>query len=401
MIDFEIPAEVVALRERVRAYVQEVAIPAEARDVSDHGLSDDLRAELQDEARRRGIFTPQVSTALGGLGLDHRGSAVILEEAGYSVLGPQGLHCAAPDEGNIHMLDVIARGEQRERYLEPLARGEVRSCFAMTEPAPGAGSDPSMLRTRATRVDGGWRIDGHKWFITGADGAAFAICMALADEGATMFLIDVDNPGWRIERLIEATDAAFPGGHAEVFLDDCRVGGDAVLGAVGEGFGYAQVRLAPARLTHCMRWLGAARRAHDIALDRANEREAFGHKLGELGMVQERLAESVTDIEVSRLLIWRCAWALDRGEPARHESSLAKAFVGEAVWRVVDRSVQICGSLGVSGDLVLARLMNETRPFRIYDGSTETHRWAIARRELRRRAAATGPGSPPPRSELG
>jgi acyl-CoA dehydrogenase len=386
VIDFEVPAEVAELRERVRGFVATVAIPAEARDLSAHGLDEGLRAELQEAAREWGVFAPQASVELGGLGLDHRATAVILEESGYSLLGPQAMNCAAPDEGNIHMLDVIASPGQRERYLVPLAAGEVRSCFSMTEPAPGAGSDPSMLRTRAERVDGGWSITGRKWFITGAEGAAFTICMAMAEEGATMFLVDAENPGFRIERIIDATDRCFPGGHAEVAFEDCRVGDDAVLGAVGEGFRYAQVRLAPARLTHCERWLGAARRALDIALDRANEREAFGQKLGDLGMVQAKIAESVIDIEASRALIWRCAWALDQGEPAKHESSVAKAFVGEAAFRVVDRAIQVCGALGISGDTPLARLMDEMRPFRIYDGPTETHLWSIARRTLRARA---------------
>jgi acyl-CoA dehydrogenase len=265
----------------------------------------------------------------------------------------------------------------------PLTAGEVRSCFAMTEPAPGAGSDPSMLRTRAERVDGGWSISGEKWFITGADGAAFTICMALADEGATMFLIDAANPGWHVTRTIDAMDASFAGGHCEVTFDDCRVDDDAVLGEVGEGFRYAQVRLAPARLTHCMRWLGIARRAQDIAIARAAEREAFGSRLAELGMIQERIALSEIDIETSRALIWKCAWALDDGQRAGRESSIAKAHVAEAVGRVVDRAVQICGSLGVSGDLPLARLADEVRPFRIYDGPTETHLWSIARRAVR------------------
>jgi acyl-CoA dehydrogenase len=388
VIDFEIEPDVAELRDRVRAFVAEVAIPAEARDTtSGHGLDDGLRAELQAHAREAGVFAPQVSRELGGLGLDMRGCAVVLEEAGYSILGPQALHCAAPDEGNIHLLDVVATSEQRARFLEPLARGEVRSCFAMTEPAPGAGSDPSMLRTTARRVGSGWSLSGRKWFITGAEGAAFAIVMAKAPEGPTMFLVDSGNPGWHVERVVEAIDRSFPGGHASVVLDDCRVSDEDVLGAVGEGYRYAQVRLAPARLTHCMRWLGAARRALDVALDRAAEREAFGRPLGELGMVQERISLSVIDLESSRLLIWRCAWALDNGGPARHESSVAKAHVAEAVGRIVDRSVQICGSLGVSGDAPLARLLAEVRPFRIYDGPTETHHWAIARRALRRRTA--------------
>ena len=389
VIDFELEPELIDLRERVASFVQEVCIPAEPRDVSTHGTPADLRAELQDEAKKWGVFGPQLSEELGGLGLDHRGTAVILEECGYSLLGPQALNCAAPDEGNLHMLDLIASPAQRERYLVPLAAGQMRSCFSMTEPAPGAGSDPSMLRTTARRqAGGGWSISGRKWFITGAEGAAFTICMALAeDAGATMFLVDADNPGYRIERILDVTDRAFPGGHAEVLFEDCEVPDDAVLGTVGEGFKYAQVRLAPARLTHCERWLGAARRAHDFALDYVAGREAFGQPLGELGMVQEKLSRSLIDIETSRLLIWRCAWALDRGESAKHESSVAKAYVAEAVNRVVDNAVQVCGGTGVSGDGPLARLMNEMRPFRIYDGPTETHLWSIARRQLRARAA--------------
>jgi acyl-CoA dehydrogenase len=388
VIDFELEPELVRLRDRVAQFVAEVCIPAEPRDVSAHGTDEGLRAELQDEAKRWGVFGPQLSEELGGLGLDHRGTAVILEECGYSLLGPQALNCAAPDEGNLHMLDLIASPAQRERYLVPLAAGSIRSCFSMTEPAPGAGSDPSMLRTTARRTGSGWSISGHKWFITGAAGATFTICMALAEEaGATMFLVDADNPGFRIERILDVTDRAFPGGHAEVAFEDCEVGEDAVLGRVGEGFRYAQVRLAPARLTHCERWLGAARRAQDFALDYVAGREAFGGPLGELGMVQEKLARNQIDIETARLLIWRCAWALDRGEPAKHESSVAKAYVAEAVGRVVDNAVQVCGGTGVSGEGPLARLLNETRPFRIYDGPTETHLWSIARRQLRAHAA--------------
>ncbi|MDX6623030.1 MAG: acyl-CoA dehydrogenase [Solirubrobacterales bacterium] len=387
VIDFELEPELVELRERVRAFVRQVAIPAEPRDVSTHGTDEGLRAELQEKAREWGVFAPQISAELGGLGLDHRGTAVILEESGYSLLGAQALNCAAPDEGTIHMLDLIASPEQRERYLVPLAAGRVRSCFSMTEPAPGAGSDPSMLLTRAERTDNGWVINGTKWFITGAEGAAFTVCMAIGDEGATMFLVDAENPGFRIERVIGATDLAFPGGHAEVTFEDCEVGADAVLGEVGEGFRYAQVRLAPARLTHCERWLGTARRALDIALDYVGNREAFGQPLGELGMVQEKIARSVIDIEASRAMIWRCAWALDQGQPAKHESSAAKAFVAEAVNRVVDNAIQVCGATGISGDTLLARMMNELRPFRIYDGPTETHLWSIARRTLRAHAA--------------
>jgi acyl-CoA dehydrogenase len=394
MIDFAIDPAVIELRDRVERFVAEVVIPAEQEDRGEHGLDDELRARLQVAAGQAGVFAPQVAEELGGHGLDHRGAAVVLEAAGYSLLGPQALNCAAPDEGNMHMLAQIANAAQREQYLRPLATGRVRSCFAMTEPAPGAGSDPAMLRTEARRVDGGWSISGRKWFTTGAHGAAFTICMARTAEriergqGATMFLVEADNPGLRVVRTVEAIDRSFPGGHAELVFDDCCVGDDAVLGAVGEGYDYAQVRLAPARLTHCMRWLGIARRALDVALDRAAEREAFGVPLAQQGQIQGMVAESVIDIETSRMLIWRCAWELDRGGTANSESSIAKAHVAEAVYRVVDRSIQICGALGVSGDVPLGRYLAEVRPFRIYDGPTETHRWAIARRAFRRRAAS-------------
>src|SRR3954468_8417034 len=329
MIDFGLTAELQTLKERVQRFVSHVAVPAEHRDNGGHGLDDELRRELQDAARAAGVFAPQVAPELGGLGLSHREQAVVFEEAGYSILGPQALNCAAPDEGNMHLLARVANPEQRERYLRPLASGDVRSCFAMTEPAPGAGSDPAMLRTVAEPSDGGWRISGRKWFITGADGAAFTICMARTSaeiahgHGATMFLVDAGTPGMRVDRIVDAIDRGFPGGHAEVVFEECFVSEEAVLGEVGKGYEYAQVRLAPARLTHCMRWLGLARRAQDIAIDRAAEREAFGSRLADLGMIQRSLAESEIDLETSRLLIWRCAWALDRGEPARHESSMA------------------------------------------------------------------------------
>src|SRR6476646_6984039 len=384
-VDF-VGDQVADIAERTRAFVREVCLPAEAR-FTGHDLDAGLRAELQSAARTAGVFAPHVPAEFGGLGLDIRGWSVVFEEAGYSLLGPQALNCAAPDEGNMHLLEVVATDEQKERYLRPLAGGEIRSCFAMTEPHPGAGSDPAALSTRARRVDGGWVIDGSKRFISGAEGAACSICMARSDEGATMFLIDADNPGWSVGRRMETTDTVFAGGHSEVALRDCQVGPDAVLGEVGQGFRYAQVRLGPARLTHCMRWLGLARRALDIALDRAAEREVFGARLEELGLAQGLIADSVIDVEASRSLIRWAAGVLDSGGHGRHETSVAKVYVAEAVWRVIDRSLQLTGGDGVTGDLPLARFLGEVRPFRIYDGPSETHRWAIARRASRVRAA--------------
>ena len=339
--------------ERTRAFVHDVCIPAEPRHAG-HDLDPGLRAELQAAARDAGVFAPHVPRDLGGLGLDIRGWAPVFEAAGYSLLGPQALNCAAPDEGNMHLLEVVASEPQKRKYLAPLASGEVRSCFAMTEPHPGAGSDPEALAATARREGDRWVLEGDKRFISGAEGAAFAICMARAPEGATMFLVDADNPGFQVGRRMEATDTVFAGGHSEVALRDCAVGDDAVLGAVGEGFRYAQVRLGPARLTHCMRWLGLARRALDIALDRAAERELFGSRLEDLGLAQGLIADSVIDLDASRALIRDAAETLDAGRPGRHETSVAKVFVSEAVFRVIDRAMQLAGGDGVTSDLPLA-----------------------------------------------
>ena len=384
-VDLAPDPAVADLAKRTAAFVRETVVPLEERH---RGVvpDEDVRRELQSSARAAGVFAPHVGVEFGGHGLDMRDRSFVFEEAGYSLIGPLALNIAAPDEGNMHLLEAVATAEQKERYLRPLATGEVRSCFAMTEPAPGAGSDPAALRTRAERVPGGWRIDGRKWFITGADGAAFAICMArtsgeVGDRGgATMFLVDATAPGMRIVRHIETLDESLYGGHIELAFEDCVVPDDAVLGEVDEGYRYAQVRLGPARMTHCMRWLGIARRAQDIAVARAADRELFGSRLGDLGMVQAMIADNEIDIAASRGLVRQACWELDRGGSAAQATAMAKTFTAEAVWRVVDRSLQVCGSLGVSGDVPLGRFLREVRPFRIYDGPSETHRWAIAKR---------------------
>ena len=384
-VDLTPDPAVAELAKSTAAFVREVVVPVEERHAG--VVRDDaVRAELQRAAREAGVFAPHVGVEHGGHGLDMRGRAVVFEEAGYSLLGPLALNIAAPDEGNMHLLEAVATQEQKQRYLAPLAAGDVRSCFAMTEPAPGAGSDPAALTTRAEKVPGGWRIDGRKWFITGADGAAFAICMARTSGapgdrgGATMFLVDADNPGMTLVRHIDTLDESLYGGHLEVAFDGCVVPDDAVLGEVDEGYRYAQVRLGPARMTHCMRWLGIARRAQDIAVARARERELFGSRLADLGMVQAMIADNEIDIAASRGLVLQACWELDGGGSAAQATAIAKTFTAEAVWRVVDRAVQICGSLGISGDVLLGRYLREVRPFRIYDGPSETHRWAIAKR---------------------
>lgn len=389
-IDLSQPPEVQRLAERTRAFIRDRVIPLD--DANDGDITaaggDALRADLQREAREAGVFAPHAPVEYGGHGLGMSDRAPIFEEAGYSLFGPTALNIAAPDEGNVHMLAHIADPEQKEQFLAPLARGDVRSAFAMTEPAPGAGSDPSALATRAVRAEGGWRINGHKWFITGADGAGFFIIMARTSGepgdrgGATMFLAAADTPGVRVGRHIDTLDRSMLGGHCEVFFEDLLVPDAAVLGAVDRGFEYAQVRLGPARMTHVMRWLGAARRGHDVAVSRVAERRGFGSRLGDLGMIQQMIADNEIDIAATRALLTRACWELDRGEPAANATSIAKTYAAEAIFRIIDRSMQMCGGLGVSADLPLARLSREVRPFRIYDGPSEVHRWAIAKRAV-------------------
>ncbi|MGY1746556.1 acyl-CoA dehydrogenase family protein [Blastococcus sp. SYSU D00695] len=392
-----LPPEVEELRQRTRRFIREVVVPAEP--APGERLDQATRDRLQAAAKEAGVFAPQAPREYGGQGLPIQYWSPVFQEAGYSPIGPSALNCMAPDEGNIRMLELIATPEQKERYLAPLASGEVRSCFGMTEPHPGAGSDPAALRTVARRVGDRWVIDGHKRFISGAIGAGFCIVMARteadgdAPAGATMFLVDMTNPGIRIGAPIHTIDRAIDGGHPHLHLEGCEVAEDAVLGEVGKGFTYAQVRLGPARLTHCMRWLGLARRAQDIALDRARDRELFGATLADLGLAQQLIADSEIDLETSEAIITKTAGLLATDPKAGSAlSSIAKVHCSEAIHRVVDRAIQLCGGDGVSDGLPLAQYLAEVRPFRIYDGSNETHRWAIARRasSARRKAVAAG-----------
>jgi acyl-CoA dehydrogenase len=395
MIDFTIEPADAQLRDRVRHFVKQQIIPYETDPrLTSHGPTDELRIELNALARKEGLLAPHVSAHYGGLGLTHLQRALVFEAAGYSTLGPIALHCAAPDEGNMHMLEVVANERQKDQYLRPLAAARVRSCFAMTEPHPGAGSDPGQLATRADRDGDYFVISGEKWLITGADGAGFAIIMARAFDGAselgpTMFLTSLPNDGVRIARIMGSMDSSFTGGHAQLEFDGLRVHRDDVLGEVGQGLRYAQIRLAPARLTHCMRWLGAATRAHDIATAHAVQRRAFGKALIEHEGVGFMLADNEIELHMCRLAIQNVAWHLDQGRSGRHESSMAKVFVSEALFRVADRCMQALGGLGLTHDTQVERIFREIRAFRVYDGPSEVHRWAIANRLLRAQGAAS------------
>ena len=394
-----LPAEVEDLRLRTREFIRTVVLPAEPR--PGERLMPETRDRLQRAAKQAGVFAPHVPKEFGGQGVPIEYWSPVFQEAGYSPIGPSALNCMAPDEGNMHLLNLIATSSQKQRYLAPLAAGTARSCFGMTEPHPGAGSDPGALLTAATKVDGGWLINGHKRFISGADGASFCIVMAATGDtpvsaaGATMFLVDMDNPGIRLGGPIHTIDRAIDGGHPHVHLEDCFVPDEAVLGEPGLGFKYAQVRLGPARLTHCMRWLGLARRALDIALDRAERRQLFGSPMKDLGIAQEMIAQSVIDIETSDAIIARTGFLLESDPKAGSAlSSVAKVHCSEAIFRVIDRAIQICGGDGVSDGLPLSSYLNEVRPFRIYDGSNETHKWAISRRASAQRRSAVAKGAP-------
>jgi acyl-CoA dehydrogenase len=392
-MDFALKPEIDGLRRRVEDYVERVVVPLEAvagqDELPQHALED-----ARSHARSEGLWAPQLPRELGGLGLDFLDVCPLFEAAGQSLLGPLVLGCSAPDEGNCHLLLKAASPEQRRRYLEPLAAAKVRSTFAMTEPAPGAGSDPRMMRTRAARDGSGWVLDGRKWFATGARGAAFAIVAAVSDpavevkDGCTLFIVEAGTPGFEVVREVPVLGGGTPGGHCEIALRQCRVPDSQVLGGVGRGFRLLQERLGPARLTHCMRWLGVAKRAIAIAARRAEEREAFGKKLAEHQAVQWMLADSATEIHAGRLMTYEAAWRIAAGEEARRETSMCKVFVAEAVYRAIDRAIQVCGALGVSHDLPLAHMLQEARAFRIYDGPSEVHRMVVARelfREQRRK----------------
>ena len=387
-MNFDLPPALLAVRDRVRAFIRERVVPLESAEIED-GLPDDLLADIRAQARQAGLFAPQLAREEGGLGLDSVGMCLVFEEAGFSPLGPLALHCAAPDEGNMHLLGRAANPAQRAKYLAPLCRGEVRSCFALTEPAPGAGSDPTMIRTRAERVEGGWKIDGDKWFTSGAMGAAFAIVAAVTDpdvsprKGTTLFIVDADVPGYQVVRNIPTMTSGGPGGHCEVTLRGCIVSDGQVLGTPGDGFRLMQQRLGPARLTHCMRWIGASQRAMDICVAYAKKRLAFGKHLADHQAIQWMLADSVIDLHAARLMVLHAAWKLDQGDEARQETSLCKVFVAEAASRVIDRAVQVCGSSGIAREGLLERLYRDVRAFRIYDGPSEVHRMVLARELLR------------------
>ncbi len=389
MIDFEIPADLAAQRDEIRAFVAEKIVPFEKDPrLTRHGPNEELRNELVALAREAGLLTFQAPRRFGGREPSHRDQAVLYEAAGWSTLGPVALNCAAPDEGNMFILSKVANAEQVEKFLVPVIDGRQRSVFAMTEPG-GAGSDPGQLATEAVFDGKEYVINGHKWLITGADGARTWIIMARVVEnphgtgGPTLFLCEGDTPGIELERVMDTMDRNYVQGHGVVRFTNLRLPASAVLGEVGQALRYAQQRLVPARLTHCMRWLGAAERAHSIAVEHARTRTAFGKPLGEHQGVGFMLADNEIALQQCRLAIWWACWILDNGAKGRHESSMVKASVSEELFKVADRCVQILGGMGISDETVVGMIFSDMRAFRLYDGPTEVHKYAIARQVLR------------------
>jgi len=368
------------IADRVERFVRDVVTPYESdpRRTS-HGPSETMVTEMRDKARAAGVLTPHILP--DGSHLTQRETAIVLRKSGLSPLGPVAVNAAAPDEGNMYLLGKVGTPEQRRHFLAPLVAGRARSAFFMTEPADegGAGSDPSMLQTTARRVGDEWIIDGHKAFITGADGASVGIVIAKSDEGACMFLVDLPNSAVRIERVLNTIDSAMVGGHAVVRISGLRVPHWQLLGESGEGLRQAQVRLSPARLSHCMRWHGACTRAQEIATAYACRRHAFGKPLIDHEGVGFMLADNLIDLQQSELMIDWCAGILDTGSLGLHQSSMTKVAVSDALFRVADRCVQVMGGTGVTGDTIVEQVFREIRAFRIYDGPTEVHKWSLAK----------------------
>ena len=373
------------IAQKIEKFVRDIIIPYENDPrCTAHGPTDELVMEMRDKARKAGLLTPHILP--DGTHLSHLETALVLKKSGLSPLGPTALNTMAPDEGNMYLIGKVGSAEQKKHFLQPLINGVARSAFNMTEPATdgGAGADPSMLQTRAVQDGDDWVINGRKAFITGAEGARVGILMANSGTeeklAATMFLVDLPNPAIKTERILDTIDNSMPGGHAVVAIENLRIPSNQILGEVHKGFEYAQIRLSPARLTHCMRWLGCCIRAHEIASEYACRRQAFGKPLIDHEGVGFPLAENLIELRQCELMIDWVAGVLDSGDLGTTESSMAKVAVSEALFRIADRCVQVMGGTGVSGDTIVEQVFREIRAFRIYDGPTEVHKWSLAKK---------------------
>jgi acyl-CoA dehydrogenase len=388
-LDFTLSEETEQLRVKIRRFVDETLIPLEKQPDSydEHeNIAPELLKTVQQQARAQGLWSLQMPLARGGRGLSMAQMAPCYEEMNRSLFGPVVFNSAAPDDGNMMVLEKVATEAQKTRWLQPIVDGTVRSSFVMTEPAPGSGSDPSMMQTTATREGNDWVIRGRKHFITGAGVASHFILMARTSDdsrkGLTAFLFHRDDPGWEIARRIPIMGPEEHGGHCELIFDGLRIADENRLMNVGDGLKLTQIRLGPARLTHCMRWLGLAKRSMEIATDYVSHRESFGAKLAEREGVQWLLGEAAMEIQISRLLTMHAAWKLDQGDFARKEVSMAKVAVADTLHKAVDTAIQLCGARGYSKDTPLEWIYRYARQARLVDGASEVHKMVLSRNLL-------------------
>src|SRR5947208_10708311 len=385
-MDFTLAPEVEDLRQRTRAFIETNVLPLESdpQNFSEHeNIPLSRLAPLQEKARKAGLWAPQSPKEFGGMALPIVAWSAIYEEAARSLFGPLAIYCAAPDDRNMNLLARIGTPAQQVRWPRATVEGKVKSAFAMTEPAPGGGSDPGMIRTRAEKKNGTWIITGRKWFITGAAEAAHFIVIARTSDdrrhGLTAFLHHRDQPGWRIVRRIPIMGPEEHGGHCELEYDGFEVADDNVLLGIGDGLKVTQIRLGPARLTHCMRWLGLAKRCMEIAQDYVAKREGFGVKLADRESVQIKLGQVAQRIQIGRLLVMHAAWKLDQDDRARKEVSMAKVHVADTLHQAADVAIQLNGARGYSKDTILEWIYRYARQARLVDGASEVHNMVLAR----------------------
>ena len=385
-VDFNLAPDVEEVRQRVRKFMESEVRPAEDKlreEKADRNAYVQAIVQLRQKARAEGLWNPHLPPEWGGMGLGPVAMAFMSAEAGRTTIGPFVINAQAPDEGNMHTLLHWGTPEQKEKYLRPLADGLCRSCFAMTEPEV-AGSDPTLIQTTAVKDGDEWVLNGHKWFSSGAHGARFAIVIACTDADAdppqarnSAFLVDTPTEGWEIVRDVETM--AGPANHPEVRITDVRVPAKNMLGGRGDGHRLGQYRLGPARLAHCMRWIGTAEVALEMLVDRALKRYAHGSYLAEKQAIQWMMADSAMELYTGKLMVLHAAYKIENGLPFRQEVSMAKVHVANALWRIIDRSIQVHGALGYSTDTPLEQMMRGARAARLADGADEVHMQTIAR----------------------
>ena len=386
-MDFTLPPAIEEARRRARQFVEDEVLPVEndPANYDDHeNITLAALRPLRAKAKAAGLWAPQMPTERGGMGLPTIGMAAVYEEMNRSIFGPVAINCAAPDDGNMFVLNRIGTEEQKTKWLQPIIDGDIHSSFVMTEPHPGSGSDPSMMLTKAESISNSkWRITGRKWYITGAESATHFILMARtsddARKGLTAFMFHKDQPGWRIVRRIPIMGPEEHGGHCEIEFDGLEIDDSDRLMEVGDGLKLTQIRLGTARLTHCMRWLGLAKRSMEIARDYVEKREGFGSKLIDRESVQIKLGEVAHEIEMGRLIVMKAAWKLDQGDFARQEVSMAKIHVADTLHKAVDTAIQLNGARGYSKDTVLEWIYRYARQARLVDGASEVHKMVLAR----------------------